>query len=52
MTDLAVVTGVGGLVAVGFVTWQIGWRRHLESGLKRVPVRVGRPPRPRDNPPR
>ena len=24
MTELAVVTGVGGLAAVGFVAWQIG----------------------------
>ena len=42
MTELAVVTGVGGLVAVGFVAWQIGWRRRLESSLRRIPVRVGR----------
>ena len=52
MTQLAVVTGVGGLVAVGFVAWQIGWRRRLESSLKRLPVRVGRSTRPRANPPR
>ena len=39
MTELAVVTGVGGLVAVGFVAWQIGWRRRLESSLRRIPVR-------------
>ncbi len=42
MTELAVVTGVGGLVAVGFVAWHIGWRRRLESSLRRIPVRVGR----------
>ena len=39
MTELAVVTGVGGLVAVGFVAWQIGLRRRLESSLRRIPVR-------------
>ena len=37
MTELAVVTGVGGLVAVGFVAWHIGWRRRLESSLRRIP---------------
>jgi hypothetical protein len=47
MTQLAVVTGVGGLVAAGFVAWQIGLRRRLESSLRRIPVRVGRHAGPR-----
>jgi hypothetical protein len=47
MTELAVVTGVGGLVAVGFVAWQIGWRRRVESSLRRIPVRAGRQAGPR-----
>ena len=42
MTELAVVAGVGGLVAGGFVAWQIGVRRRLESSLRRIPVRAGR----------
>jgi hypothetical protein len=42
MTELAALTGVGGLLAVGFVAWHIGWRRRLESSLRRIPVRVGR----------
>ena len=42
MTELAVVAGVGGLAAIGFVAWQIGLRRRLESSLRRIPVRVGR----------
>lgn len=52
MTQLAVVTVVGGLVAVGLVAGQVRWRRRLESSLKRAPVRVGRPARTRSDPPR
>ena len=44
MRELAVVAGAGSLVALGVVAWQIRWRRRLESSLRRLPVRVGRPP--------
>jgi hypothetical protein len=42
MTELALVTGALGLAAVGFVAWQIKWRRRLEASVRRIPVRVSR----------
>jgi hypothetical protein len=43
MMELAMVTAAVGLAGVGFVAWQTRQRRRLESTMRRIPLRVGRP---------